>query len=62
MDHEVGHNFDVLGDWYIWSGPAAEWQANFKLAYAFETIPDQSYRIKWTFQGPDIPHLARISA
>jgi hypothetical protein len=45
--HEVGHNFDVLGDWYIWSGPAAESQANFKLCYAVETIPDQSFRMKW---------------
>ncbi len=53
--HEVGHNFDVLGDWYIWSGPAAEWQANFKLAYAFESIQDQSFRIKWTFQAPGYP-------
>lgn len=51
--HEVGHNFDVLGDWYIWSGPCAEMQANFKLAYAFETIPDQSFRITWHFQ-PDV--------
>ncbi|MCC6729331.1 MAG: hypothetical protein IT208_08325 [Chthonomonadales bacterium] len=53
--HEVGHNFDVLGDWYIWSGPAAEWQANFKLAYAFETMRDQSFRIRWTFQAPGYP-------
>lgn len=53
--HEVGHNFDVLGEWYHWSGPAAEWQANFKLAYAFETIPDQSFRIKWSFQAPGYP-------
>jgi hypothetical protein len=54
--HEVGHNFDEkLGKWYIWNGPSAEWQANFKLAYAFETIPDQSYRIRWTFQAPGFP-------
>jgi hypothetical protein len=53
--HEVGHNFDVLGDWYIWSGPAAEWQANFKLCYAFETIADQSFRIRWSFQAPGYP-------
>jgi hypothetical protein len=53
--HEVGHNFDVLGDWYIWSGAAAEWQANFKLSYAMESIPDQSFRIKWTFQAPGYP-------
>jgi hypothetical protein len=53
--HENGHNFDVLGDWYIWSGPAAEWQANFKLGYALENIPDQSFRIRWTFQAPGFP-------
>jgi hypothetical protein len=53
--HEVGHNFDVLGDWYIWSGPAAEWQANFKLAYAFENIKDQSFRIKWLHEAPGYP-------
>jgi hypothetical protein len=53
--HEVGHNFDVRGRWYIWNGPSAEWQANFKLCYAFETIPDQSFRIKWTFQAPGYP-------
>ncbi len=45
--HEVGHNFDVYGDWYIWNGPCAEFQANFKLAYAFETIPDQTFRVAW---------------
>lgn len=38
--HEVGHNFDTLGDWYIWSGPAAEFQANFKLCYALESLGD----------------------
>lgn len=54
--HEVGHNFDAeLGKWYIWSGPAAEWQANFKLCYALESIPDQSFRIRWTFQAPGYP-------
>lgn len=45
--HEVGHNFDVLGDWYIWNGPAAEWQANWKLVYAFETIADRSFKVRW---------------
>lgn len=45
--HEVGHNFDVLGEWYIWSGPAAEWQANWKLVYAYETIPDRTFKVKW---------------
>ncbi|MDE2127077.1 MAG: hypothetical protein KGJ62_10845 [Armatimonadetes bacterium] len=53
--HEMGHNFDTLGDWYIWSGAAAEFQANFKLCYAFEHIKDQSFRIKWTFQAPGYP-------
>ncbi len=54
--HEVGHNFDVHGPWYIWNGPAAEWQANFKLAYAFETIPDQTFRVRWSkFGGAAYP-------
>ncbi len=41
--HEIGHDFDVRGDWYIWNGPSAEWQANWKLAYAISTLPDQSF-------------------
>lgn len=53
--HEVGHNFDTLGDWYIWSGPAAEWQANFKLAYAMETHPDPTVRMLWTHFSPGYP-------
>jgi hypothetical protein len=52
--HEMGHNFDVLGDWYMWNGPACEFQANFKLGYAFETIADQSFRIKWAY-APGYP-------
>lgn len=53
--HEMGHDFDVLGDWYCWNGPAAECQANFKLGYALETIDDPAMRIAWTFQAPDYP-------
>jgi hypothetical protein len=53
--HEVGHNFDVLGDWYIWDGPSAEFQANFKLVYATTNVPDQSFRIKAAFQAPGYP-------
>lgn len=53
--HEVGHNFDTLGEWYIWNAASAEFQANFKLAHAFETIADQSFRIKWTFVAPGYP-------
>jgi len=53
--HEVGHNFDTLGDWYIWSGPAAEWQANFKLAYAMETHPDPTVRMVWSHFSPGYP-------
>lgn len=53
--HEVGHNFDVLGDWYIWDGPSAEFQANFKLAYALENMADQSYRINWKWQAVEYP-------
>jgi hypothetical protein len=35
--HEMGHDFD-FGGWYIWNSPAAEFQANFKLAYAVENL------------------------
>ena len=52
--HEVGHNFDEkIGDWYIWNGAAAEFQANFKLAYAVSTIPDQDFKIRWKIGAPD---------
>jgi len=54
--HEMGHDFDDgIGEWYIWSGPAGEWQANFKLCYAAETMEDQSFRYAWTFQPPHFP-------
>ncbi|MDR3688916.1 MAG: M60 family metallopeptidase [Fimbriimonas sp.] len=53
--HEVGHNFDVLGDWYIWDSASTEMQANFKLAYAFESIPDQSFRITWHSEPEGYP-------
>jgi hypothetical protein len=64
--HEVGHNFDeVIGKWYIWDGPSAEFQANFKLAYAVESIPDPSLRIRWkngapAYQGDQRPE-ARLT-
>jgi len=46
--HEMGHDFDDgLGEWYIWNGESCEWQANWKLNYAYETIPDQSFKAKW---------------
>ncbi len=45
--HEIGHTFDVLGPWYNWNAAAAEWQANFKLAYVFEHLADQSWTIDW---------------
>jgi hypothetical protein len=53
--HEFGHNFDVLGPWYIWDGPSCEWQANFKLSYAFEHLADQSFRMRWNFQPAEYP-------
>ncbi|HOM70756.1 MAG TPA: M60 family metallopeptidase [Armatimonadota bacterium] len=47
--HEVGHDFDdVYGKWYMWDGPSCEWQANWKLTYAYETIPDRDYLAKWS--------------
>ncbi len=50
--HEIGHDFDVFGKWYIWNGASSEWQANFKLGYAFEMIPDRSFKVQWgSFAG-----------
>lgn len=55
--HEIGHTFDVLGTWYIWNAQAAEWQANFKLAYVFEHLRDQSWTIDWrAFHNPSYGH------
>ncbi len=52
--HEMGHDFDdPMGDWYIWNGPAAEWQANFKLHYAWEQIPGA--RTRWSHAARDYP-------
>jgi hypothetical protein len=51
--HEVGHNFDDgIGDWYNWSGPCAEFQANFKLAYAVSRPSNQGFRMKWRNGAP----------
>jgi hypothetical protein len=54
--HELGHCFDVHGAWYNWNKAASEWQANFKLAYAFEHIaPD--WTIDWRkFRNPSFGH------
>ena len=42
--HEMGHNFDdEIGEYYIWSGPCAEFHANFKLTYAFSHMPSADY-------------------
>jgi hypothetical protein len=47
--HEMGHDFDDgIGKWYIWNGDSCEWQANWKLDYAYETIPDQNFTAKWS--------------
>lgn len=49
--HELGHDFDIpeglYGDWYIWSGRVCEGMANFKLAYAYATIPSRDWRAQW---------------
>ena len=44
--HEMGHDFDVNGDWYIWNGAAAEFQANFKLGFVVEQ-PIKGFRMVW---------------
>lgn len=46
--HEMGHVFDGdLREWFDWNISAVEWQANWKLAYAYETIPDRSFKTRW---------------
>jgi hypothetical protein len=57
--HELGHDFDIAPDlygydWYIWSGGACEAQANIKLVYAYEAIPDQDWKTPW----PENKHAA----
>jgi hypothetical protein len=42
--HEMGHYFDIRGKWYFWGAASVEWQANWKLCYAYETIPDRSFK------------------
>lgn len=47
--HEMGHCFD-FGGWYIWNSPASEFQANFKLAFAYEMLltPESKFRmVSW---------------
>ena len=44
--HEMGHDFDVNGDWYIWNGACAEFQANFKLGFVVER-PIEGWRMVW---------------
>ena len=54
--HEMGHDFDdVIGEWYNFNGPFTEFQANFKLCYVIETMPDQSFRIPQTIIVKDYP-------
>jgi hypothetical protein len=48
--HEVGHNFDMpddIGNWYIWNYNIGEMQANWKLVYAYETINNKDFKVKW---------------
>jgi len=55
--HELGHVFDELGRWYNWNAAASEFQANFKLAYAFEHITEPAWRIDWRgWRNPSYPH------
>ncbi|WP_162497524.1 M60 family metallopeptidase [Aureibaculum marinum] len=54
--HEMGHDFDDgIGQWYNINGPFTEFQANFKLSYIIETMPEQSFRIPQTINVTDFP-------
>jgi hypothetical protein len=57
--HELSHTFDVLGQWYVWNAAAGEWQANFKLSYVLDHLPDPAWTIDWrAFHNPSFPHGA----
>lgn len=57
--HEIGHTFDALGPWYNWNAQAAEWQANFKLAYVLDHLADWAWTLDWrAFRNPSYPHPA----
>lgn len=51
--HETGHDFD-FGDWYNWSGPMAEFNANLKLCYVIETVKANDMDIKRFDKNPAI--------
>jgi hypothetical protein len=36
-----------IGNWYIWNTATAEMQANWKLVYAYETINNKDFKVKW---------------
>jgi len=47
--HELGHDFDHADDgrhgkWYMWSYGASEAQANIKVVYTYEAMPDQDWK------------------
>jgi hypothetical protein len=53
--HELGHDFDIADDLYCdWYSLSLEAQANLKVVYAYEAIPDQD----WTAPWPDNKHGA----
>jgi len=56
--HEMGHVFDMdeYKPWYCWNSALSEWQANWKLCYAIETMEDQSFCMNWgRFTGGSYP-------
>jgi hypothetical protein len=38
---------------------STEWQGNFKLAYALETLPDQTFRMRCNYEPPGYPAANR---
>jgi hypothetical protein len=44
----VGRSFDSdLGAWTIWNEASADWQATWKLDYAYDTMAGQDFKARW---------------
>ena len=62
--HELGHDFDdSIGHWYIVTGEWAEFQANIKLSYAWETVADGTgdFLVRLWEQGGSRTKLPKVT-
>ncbi|MBN1919583.1 MAG: M60 family metallopeptidase [Verrucomicrobia bacterium] len=44
----LGRSFDDgFAEWLTWNDASADWQASWKLNYAYETMPDKTFKAAW---------------